>query len=179
MDDLMRDIAAHRDATAFLRLFDLFAPKIKGYMMQRGADDALAEILTHETLFAVWRRAALLPTSTEHLATWIFTAARNIGIARISQETAWQQLSDVQLKAAMAGNSADRKPKPNEIAANVELALAELPTDQRDVLALCFIQGLSHSEVAAQLDIPVDSVKARMRLAYLSVRSVLEPVGQS
>ena len=79
----------------------------------------------------------------------------------------------------MAGNSADRKPTHNEIAANVELALAELPTDQRDVLALCFIQGLSHREIAAQLDIPVDSVKARMRLAYLSVRPVLEPVGQS
>jgi RNA polymerase sigma-70 factor, ECF subfamily len=105
--------------------------------------------------------------------------ARNVSIEQIRQETAWQELADVQLKAAMASNSADKKPTPNEIAANLQSALAQLPTGQRDVLALCLIEGLSHSEIAAQLDIPVDTVKARMRLAYKSVRRVLELVGQS
>jgi len=58
--------------------------------------------------------------------------------------------------------------------ARVQAVLAELPPDQRDVVTLAFIEGLSQSDIAARLSLPLGTVKSRMRLAYQRVREALE-----
>ena len=56
----------------------------------------------------------------------------------------------------------------------VQSALAELPADQHEVVALSYIEGLSHSEISGRLGLPLGTVKSRMRLAYLKIREALE-----
>ena len=56
----------------------------------------------------------------------------------------------------------------------VRAALDTLPPEQREVVALAYIEGLSHSEIAARLDTPIGTVKSRMRIAYQKIRSALE-----
>ena len=53
-------------------------------------------------------------------------------------------------------------------------ALAELPPEQHEVVALSYLEGLSHSEIAARLGLPLGTVKSRMRIAYQKVRTALE-----
>ena len=55
----------------------------------------------------------------------------------------------------------------------VQKALAELPSDQQEVVALAYLEGLSHSEIAARLAMPLGTVKSRMRIAYQKVRAAL------
>jgi RNA polymerase sigma-70 factor (ECF subfamily) len=56
----------------------------------------------------------------------------------------------------------------------VQSALAELPADQHEVVALSYVEGLSHSEIAARLQLPLGTVKSRMRLAYMKIRLAVE-----
>jgi RNA polymerase sigma-70 factor (ECF subfamily) len=56
----------------------------------------------------------------------------------------------------------------------VRTALAGLPADQREVVSLSFLEGLSHSEIAERLALPLGTVKSRMRIAYQKVRAALE-----
>ena len=53
-------------------------------------------------------------------------------------------------------------------------ALAELPPDQHEVVALAYIDGLSHGEIAQRLGLPLGTVKSRMRMAYQKIRAALE-----
>jgi RNA polymerase sigma-70 factor, ECF subfamily len=176
MDDLLHDIAVKRDAAAFGRLFTAYAPKIKGYMMRRGADAATAEELAQETLMTVWRKAALYSSANGNLTGWIFTIARNLRIDRLRKEFAWQELSDEVLQVASTDIPADEQLASNEIAGHVRAALAELPDNQREIIILAYVDGFSQSEIAERLKLPLGTVKSRMRLAYQKVRLALEDV---
>ena len=56
----------------------------------------------------------------------------------------------------------------------VQRALSQLPADQHEVVALSYVEGLSHSEIADRLGLPLGTVKSRMRLAYLKIRESVE-----
>lgn len=175
MYDLLSRIANDRSNEAFGKLFEFYGPRIRSYMMRQGADAATAEELTQETLLTVWRKAALYSVEKGNPTTWIFTIARNLRIDRLRKETAWQELPDEQAAAIPS----DDVP-PDEVASarqreiRVQAVLADLPEDQRLVVTLAFIEGLSHSEIAGRLSLPLGTVKSRMRLAYHKVRSALE-----
>ncbi len=173
MDDLLREIAVNRDAAAFQRLFKVYAPRIKGYMMRRGADAATAEELAQETMLTVWRKAGLFVSANGNLNGWIFTIARNLRIDRLRREFAWQELSDDVLQVAGTDKPADEVAVTNEIGVAVQAALAELPTNQREIIVLAYVDGLSQSEIAEKLSLPLGTVKSRMRLAYQKVRTAL------
>jgi RNA polymerase sigma-70 factor, ECF subfamily len=174
MDDLLRDIAVNRDPAAFQRLFRIYAPRVKGYMMRRGADAATAEELAQETLLTVWRKAGLYVAANGNLNGWIFTIARNLRIDRLRKEFAWQELSDEVLQVASSDKPADEVAETNEIGVAVQAALADLPENQREIIILAYVDGLSQSEIAAKLSLPLGTVKSRMRLAYQKVRTALE-----
>ena len=58
--------------------------------------------------------------------------------------------------------------------AQLHAALADLPPDQQEVVSLAYLEGLSHSEIATRLALPLGTVKSRMRIAYQKVRAALE-----
>ena len=59
MSDLLQKVAQSRDVEAFRKLFELYGPRVKSYMMRQGADATTAEDLAQETLLTVWRKAQL------------------------------------------------------------------------------------------------------------------------
>ena len=92
--DLLRQVAERGDVEAFRKLFQQFAPRLKSYMMRKGADAATAEELAQETLLTVWRKARLYSRDKGSEATWIFTIARNLRIDRLRREMTWQALPE-------------------------------------------------------------------------------------
>src|SRR4029078_1232099 len=77
---LIRAIAAHQDRSAFATLFEYFGPRIKALMQRSGVSGAKAEELAEETMWWVWRKAALFDPATTGAAACIFTIARNLRI---------------------------------------------------------------------------------------------------
>ncbi|MEM9030892.1 MAG: sigma-70 family RNA polymerase sigma factor [Pseudomonadota bacterium] len=174
MTDLLQRIALHNDAEAFRILFENFAPRVKSYMIRQGADPATAEELAQETLMTVWRKAQLYSGEKGSATTWIYTIARNLRIDRIRRETVWQELPDGLNEEPSGDLPPDEVVSQGERRDRVQAALRTLPQDQHEVVILSYLEGLSHSEIAERLELPLGTVKSRMRLAYQKLRETVE-----
>ncbi|MEQ1615407.1 MAG: sigma-70 family RNA polymerase sigma factor [Hyphomicrobiaceae bacterium] len=174
MAELISRVATRSDAEAFRKLFQSFAPRVKAYMMRQGADANTAEELAQETLLTVWRKASLYSSEKGSAATWIFTIARNLRIDRLRREVPWQQLPDGHDEEASDDTPPDQAVVDRERQKRVQDVLTTLPPDQHEVVSLAYIEGLSHSEIAQRLKLPLGTVKSRMRLAYQKIREAVE-----
>jgi RNA polymerase sigma-70 factor, ECF subfamily len=173
---LISAIATQQDRAAFAELFEYFAPRIKAFILRSGASEGTAEELAQETMLAVWRKAALFDPASSGAAAWIFTIARNLRIDmhRREQRGGLAETSDVELEFQV--NDA---PQPDaQLAAGqseelVRAAFSQLSADQMRVVELSFFEEKAHAEIAQMLDIPLGTVKSRLRLAMSRLRNLL------
>jgi RNA polymerase sigma-70 factor, ECF subfamily len=173
---LLRRIAGARDRAAFAAIFDSYAPRLKAFMMRKGATAEQAEDLVQETMIAVWSKAALYVPERGTAATWIFTIARNLRIDRLRREktSLFTDLEgyDVESGEASQDEALGRFQEDGEVAR----ALTQIPEEQRQLLILSYMDGLAQSEIAEKLQMPLGTVKSRMRLAYARMRKLLESI---
>jgi RNA polymerase sigma-70 factor, ECF subfamily len=174
MAELLQRVAERGDSEAFQLLFQSYAPRVKSYMMRQGADANTAEELAQETLLTVWRKAALYSGEKGSATTWIFTIARNLRIDKLRREFTWQELPEGHDEKASDDTPPDEVVSERERKLRVQAALATLPSDQHEVVSLSYLEGLSHSEIADRLNLPLGTVKSRMRLAYQKIRETVE-----
>lgn len=174
MADLLRKVALNGDVEAFRALFQAYGPRVKAYMMRQGTDPNTAEDLAQETLLTVWRKAGLYSGEKGSATTWIFTIARNLRIDRLRRETAWEPMPEGQKEEASEDPNPEEALSVQQRRDKVRKALSELPADQTEVVMLSYIEGLSHSEIAEKLGLPLGTVKSRMRLAYGKIREAVE-----
>jgi len=178
MAELLQRIADRKDVEAFRRLFETFGPRVKSYMMRQGADAATAEELMQEALLTVWRKAALYSSEKGNASTWIFAIARNLRIDRLRRETVFQELPDAYAELASEEALPDETAVLGERQRRIRAALDELPEEQRAIIMLSFVDGLSHSEIAEQTGLALGTVKSRMRLAYQKLRDQIEDLAE-
>lgn len=174
MADLLQRVASRGDVEAFRELFKTYAPRLKSYMMRRGADPLTAEELAQETLLTVWRKAALYSDDRGSATTWIYTIARNLRIDRLRRETPWQSLPEGHSETQSDDPSPEDVLDAEERRTRIQAALGELPPDQHQIVVLAYLDGLSHNEIAERLSLPLGTVKSRMRLAYQKMRAAVE-----
>lgn len=171
---LIARVAEWRDRDAFRTLFVYFGPRIKALMMRSGADAAMAEDLAQTVMMTVWRKSGLYRPERGSVSTWIFTIARNARVDRLRAASS-RPYDDVDdLEMASDEPTGEDVTLLRQRAEKVRGALAELPEDQRRIVELAFIDDLSQSEIAERLDIPLGTVKSRMRLAYEKLKVRLE-----
>jgi RNA polymerase sigma-70 factor (ECF subfamily) len=173
MADLLQRIAERADPAAFRELYEAYGPRVKAYMMRRGADAGTAEDLAQETLLTVWRKAALYAGEKGSMTTWVFAIARNLRIDRLRREVPWQELPEGRMAQASEDPLPDEAMAEKEQQERVQAALADLPPEQKEVVSLAYLEGLSHSEIAERLGVPLGTVKSRMRIAYQKIRQGL------
>ena len=170
-DLLVVRVAQARDRAAFAALFAHFAPRVKAWLMRQGAPAAQAEDLAQEALLTVWRKAALFDPAKASAGTWVFTIARNLRIDAIRRERRPELDPD-----DFAPESA---PDPDAAIAladgegRLRLALRQLPPDQVAVIEASFFADKPHSQIAAELGIPLGTVKSRLRLAMARLRGAM------
>ncbi len=167
------DIARDRDRAAFASLFEHFAPRVKSYMLRLGAAPEAAEELAQETMLIVWRRAEAYDPGKAAASTWVFAIARNlrIDIARRANRAPLRDDPAFELPAPPAPDSAV---SAVEDEVRIGRAIATLPAEQARVINLSFFSDKPHSEIAAELDLPLGTVKSRLRLAMIRLRALLE-----
>ncbi len=171
---LLQRVAASRDRAAFGQLFDHFAPRVKSFMMRKGANSEQAEDLVQETMIAVWSKAALFSHDRGSVATWIFTIARNLRIDRLRREKS-QMFTDLDdYDAPSEDRNAEDSLGRFQEDGMVAKALLQIPDDQRQLLILSYVEDIPQSEIATRLQIPLGTVKSRMRLAYRRMHKLLE-----
>ena len=178
MEALLRAVATLKDRTAFAELFQHFAPRLKAFMMKGGADGDTAEELAQEAMIQVWRRADSFDPSRAAASTWIYTIARTKRIDRLRRERR-PSMSEEEYVSALgsAEGGAERGDQAAERSqAEVRLArsLESLPEDQATVVKMAFYEDKSHSAIAAELHLPLGTVKSRIRLALTRLRGMIQ-----
>lgn len=172
----LRQVAEQRDREAFGRLFAHFAPRVKSWLIRTGSADELAEELAQEALVAVWRKAALFDPAQAAVSTWVFTIARNLRIDAARRQRL-DGTSDESFDFDALPSDAAGLPEQldaERLAARVRVALTQLPAEQAQVLRLSYYDDEPHSRIAAELGIPLGTVKSRLRLAVAQLRRLLD-----
>lgn len=176
--DLLDAIAVRRDRSAFAELFRHFAPRLKSFGLRSGANPEAAEEMAQEAMIAVWRKAATFDRRRASPTTWIYTIARNKRIDMLRR--------DVRPPIDAEDFAIVTQPPPAEDAdvaldafqshERVRLLLNDLPGEQRLVLEKAFFEDKTHSDIAAELKLPLGTVKSRIRLALGRLRISLQGV---
>ena len=173
LNGLIVAVGSAGDRAAFRELFDHFAPRVKGYLMRLGAGNAVAEDLAQEAMLALWRKAALFDPEKASASTWIFTIARNLRIDAIRKERRPQIDANDPTFQPAAERQADETMDWAKAEDRLKLALAELPREQSQIIELSFLADKPHSAIAAELGLPLGTVKSRIRLAMTRLRAAL------
>src|SRR5262245_40700581 len=159
------------DRTAFEALYGRFARPVLGLALRRLGDRGRAEDALQETFTSVWRSASTYRPDRGPGAPWLYAVARNAIVDR-GRSRAEAPADPPEEEAADPG-----PPEQAEaawVSWRVHSALEELPEHERTVLELAYWSGLSQSEVATFLDIPLGTVKTRTRSALARLAVLLE-----
>jgi RNA polymerase sigma-70 factor (ECF subfamily) len=161
-------------AAAFVRRFQ---GRVYGVAMTIVRQPAIAEEVAQETFARVWRHAGAYDPRRGQVATWMLSIARNLAI----DVTRMKRLEPVDPDLIAAELSLGTSPSPGEAGElepdereRLRRAIAELPEDQRRALVLAAYTGRTAREISELEDIPLGTVKTRIRTAMLKLRSELE-----
>jgi RNA polymerase sigma-70 factor (ECF subfamily) len=169
------------DQSALAELYDASSAKVFGLAMKILGDHAAAEETTLDVYTQVWRRASTYEAERGTPGSWLMTLAKHRAIDRF-RSSYLERGRQVPLEQAaeLPGHEAT----PEQYSAGLERqrlvqqALASLSVEQRQAIALAYYWGMSQSEIAEQLKLPLGTVKTRMRLGMIKLREVLAPHGE-
>jgi len=172
--DRIEAIAARQDRAAFAELFRHFAPRVKAFVMRGGADSEAAQEVAQEALTTVWRKAASFDRGKASAATWIYTIARNKRIDLLRRAQRPIETEDWLMVYAPEGEDADKSVLAGQTYTRVKELLGGLSEDQLLVIQKAFFEDKTHTAIAAELKLPLGTVKSRIRLALGRLREALE-----
>jgi RNA polymerase sigma-70 factor, ECF subfamily len=170
LNALVLAVAGNRDKCAFEALFTHFAPRIKAYLLKLGAGGGLADDLAQEAMVTLWRKAALFDPAKASAATWIFTIARNLRIDAIRRERRPDFDPDDPALVPDEEPAADARLMREDDEVKLRTALKDLSPEQAQVVQMSFFADKPHSQIAAELGLPLGTVKSRLRLAMARIR---------
>lgn len=174
LSGLLSSVGSEKSRSAYRTLFDHFGPRLKSFYIRSGSDEVLAEELVQETFLQIWRKAHLYDAAKAAASTWIFTVARNIRIDKTRNQNRLVLKDETFFETAMVDDGdQDRVTYQTELMGVVREAIAELPPNQAEVISLSFFEDATHADIAQRLQLPLGTVKSRLRLAFGRLRSKL------
>jgi RNA polymerase sigma-70 factor, ECF subfamily len=162
---------AERDRVAFDALYHRYVRSVYGIALRRLRDRQRAEDAVQETFAAVWRSATSYRPERGPAAPWLYAVARNAIVDRLRARNE-PPMEAPDLASAEPGPS--ERAEASFVAWRVHRALQELPDKEREVVELAYWSGMSQSEVADYLNIPLGTVKTRTRSALSHLSDLLE-----
>lgn len=167
-------VGKEHSKSAFAALFAYYAPKINQYMLKMGASNACAEELTQEVFLAVWNKAHQYCPRKALVSTWLYTIARNKFFDLKRRERRVQLNSILYPTETREVEKVDEHLARIQVQKEVKEALGELPKDQYEIVFKMYMEGKTQDCIAAELKLPVGTVKSRARLAYVRLRRELD-----
>lgn len=186
----LQKVAEQRDTAAFRELFDHFSPLIKAFAYKVPSleqPDSFAQDLLQETMLKVWTRAISFDPRLASPSTWIFAIARNMRIDLLRRQSR-HIVNSVSLHGDGEDGDVDLEDiwfvdessdVFNQLAAQrsrrqIHESLKALSIEQTTILAKVYLEDKSHAEVAAELQLPLGTVKSRVRLALNKLKLLVD-----
>ncbi|MBU2885350.1 sigma-70 family RNA polymerase sigma factor [Gilvimarinus agarilyticus] len=174
---LLKLVAVNRDRSAFREIYQYFAPRIKAYALNQGISQQ-ADELVQEVMISVWRSADKYVDTLASPSTWIFTITRNqrIDILRklgrlkaeinVETEELWQIPTENDTTVHSIQALAAEK--------HLRQSMSQLPEEQLIAVRKVYYEGKTHQEVAQELNVPLGTLKGRLRLSMKKLKVMLE-----
>ena len=173
-DRLLLRVGSDRDGSAFKKLYEHFAPRLKSFLLRIGSDMSAAEEICQESMIMVWRRAETFNPESAGASTWIFTIARNKRIDKLRKDNRpLPDLNDPSFFQIPVDKSDDILQRVEE-EKKIKNALKNLPPEQAKLILSAYYEEKSHRKIADETNLPLGTVKSRIRLAINRLRTQLE-----
>ncbi len=167
---------AEHDERALAALYDATVSRVYGLVLRIVRRAALAEEVVEDTYFQVWRQALRYDPARGHALAWLLAMARSRAIDALRREARFRH--DSLDEESVAEIAADAPGSDALLAlargqAGLHEALQQLAAQPRQLVALAFLRGLSHEEIASQTELPLGTVKSQIRRALITLRALL------
>jgi RNA polymerase sigma-70 factor (ECF subfamily) len=172
-DAILIERTGRGDRDAFEELYRRFARPVLAMARRQLGDHGRAEEAAQETFAAVWRSARSYRRERGSASAWLYAVARHAIIDRARQRV--EPAVDVPDQAATEDGPAELAER-TWLAWRVHAAVEHLPERERIVLELAYWSGLSQSEIASYLDVPLGTVKTRTRAGLARLSHLLDEV---
>jgi RNA polymerase sigma-70 factor (ECF subfamily) len=163
---------AQGDKRAFSELYDQLAPRVLGLVRRLLVDHAQSEEVTQEIFLEIWQSASRFDPAKGAATTWVLTMAHRRAVDRVRASQSSRD-RDVRIGIRDHENGYDQVSETVEISIEherVKKAMTKLTEIQRQAVSLAYYGGYSHSEVASMLDVPIGTVKTRLRDGMIRLR---------
>ena len=157
--ELIKKVAEERNEIAFSELFDFIAPKINAYYIKNNLGVEQAEELTQEVLSTIWLKADLFDPEKSKFITWSFTIARNKKID-FYRKNKKNDINEEDVRDFLYENN---QTNDYEIESTIKKITQELDESQKKLIKMSFFEQKSHKNIAAELEIPLGTVKSKIR----------------
>ena len=155
----VKKVSEERNELAFSEIFDFIAPKINAYYIQNNLSIEQAEELTQEVLSTIWLKAEQFDPEKSKFITWSFTIARNKKID-FYRKNKKNDIDEEDIRDFLYENN---KSDDYEIESTIKKITKELDENQKKLIKMSFFEQNSHKNIATELEIPLGTVKSRIR----------------
>jgi RNA polymerase sigma-70 factor (ECF subfamily) len=167
--ELLERIAG-RDRLAFRTFYDRHAPRTHGVVRHLCGSDEAAEDLLQDVFLLVWRKAASFRAERGDVGGWLYTICRNRATDSFRRADKSCQFDTGEVLTLPAQPA----PVEDEVRMTLRKMLGALAPDQREAVDLAYFGGLTYAETAQQLNVPLGTLKSRVRAALACLREQLE-----
>jgi RNA polymerase sigma-70 factor (ECF subfamily) len=171
-------LIARQNSEALGVLYDRYGRLVYSIALHAVGNSETAEEIVQDVFTRIWDKAQTYDAAQAKVSTWLVTITRNRSIDELRRNKVRPEESSVDISDLLQLTD-HHNPGPEAVAdhhwkqKSIHDAIATLPADQQQVLALAYFKGLSHSEIAEALHEPLGTVKTRLRLAMQKLRQVL------
>jgi RNA polymerase sigma-70 factor (ECF subfamily) len=173
--DLLRRVSRGQE-DAFRELFGKYAPTARALALRILRRPFLADETVQEAFLALWRHPQGYERDRGSVRAWLMSTVHHRAVDLVRREEAHRRRTEGALPDPVPEDPAEQAVHavgvPEERAA-VRAALADLPTEQRQVIELLYFEGLTQSQVAERMGLPLGTVKSRVLLAMRRMREAL------
>lgn len=181
-DEMLIRAIASGAVWAMEPLYERYSRILYSLVYRMVSDHQIAEDLIQDAFLSVWKRATSYSPQSGAVRSWLISIAhhrtidylRGVRRRSVLQQATWEEVERDERTAQPDAAEGALKAIQSE---QVRIALMKLPTEQRMVIELAYFQGWTHSEIAEGCQIPLGTVKARMRLGVMHLKRVLAQMG--
>ncbi|MFZ3580329.1 RNA polymerase sigma factor [Virgibacillus sp. DJP39] len=166
------------DENALELLYDRYEKLLFSFSYRMTNNKFLAEEVVQDVFTKIWSKQRTFDETKGKLSSWLLTVTRNatIDMLRKKKETPYEL--DERDALHDLNPSTEEQIEWKERSEEVREAIRELTNEQQEIIELFYFKGLSQSKIADECEIPLGTVKGRVRLALKHLRSILSPTSE-
>ena len=181
-EDLMNLVGNNGDAGAFAALYDRHSRAAYWMAYRMVGERQAAEDLVQEAFLKVWRAAGSYRMQRGSIRTWVLSIVRNRGIDQLRSSASRRRVQDITQARAQTSQPSEEafaEAWRNFQGVQVREALRALPQEQLKVIELAYFSGYTQKEIAELLDLPLGTVKGRVRMGLKKMREYHDSQGMA